>query len=118
MQEKCEIKKCFFSFRKKIYKMKAGVWYVLGFVVMFVYFYVYAVNYIRGVRADEIPDPVKTVQEFHERAQRQLGKRLPPQHRHTDPLHQLPLPAIRQQQAQRRSEGIDPRTIQKPIHPR
>jgi len=98
--------------------MKAGVWYVLGFVVMFVYFYVYAVNYIRGVRADEIPDPVKTVQEFHERAQRQLGKRLPPQHRHTDPLHQLPLPAIRQQQAQRRSEGIDPRTIQKPIHPR
>ena len=34
--------------------MKAGVWYVAGFVVAFVYFYVYAVNYIRGVRGDEI----------------------------------------------------------------
>ena len=47
--------------------MKAGVCYVLGFLVMFIYFYVYAVNYIRGIRADEIPDPVKTVQGFHNR---------------------------------------------------
>ena len=33
--------------------MKAGAWYVAGFVVAFIYFYVYAVNYIRGVRADD-----------------------------------------------------------------
>ena len=33
--------------------MKAGAWYVAGFVVAFVYFYVYAVNYIRGVRGDD-----------------------------------------------------------------
>ncbi len=28
--------------------MKAGTWYIAGFVVVFVYFYVYAVNYVRG----------------------------------------------------------------------
>jgi len=28
--------------------MKTGTWYVAGFVVAFIYFYVYAVNYIRG----------------------------------------------------------------------
>jgi len=33
--------------------MKSGAWYVAGFVVAFVYFYVYAVNYIRGVRSDD-----------------------------------------------------------------
>ena len=104
--------------------MKAGVWYVLGFTIMFVYFYVYAVNYIRGVRADELPDPVKTVQDFHERVAKQLGKGPPPNgppprpRQRKDPTHQLPLPAQRQQQSQRRSDGIDPRNIQKPIHPR
>ena len=36
-----------------IITMKAGAWYVAGFVVAFVYFYVYAVNYIRGVRSDD-----------------------------------------------------------------
>lgn len=98
--------------------MKAGVWYVLGFLVMFIYFYVYAVNYIRGVRADEIPDPVKTVQDFHDRVAKQLGKR-PPPNLGVNPSHQLPLPALRQQQSQRRNDGgIDPRTIQKPVHPR
>ena len=30
--------------------MKSGVWYVCGFVVAFVYFYVYAVNYMRGLK--------------------------------------------------------------------
>ena len=40
---------------------------MLGFLVMFIYFYVYAINYIRGVRADEVPDPVKTVQDFQDR---------------------------------------------------
>lgn len=98
--------------------MKAGVWYVLGFMVMFIYFYVYAVNYIRGVRADEIPDPVKTVQDFHDRVAKQLGKR-PPPNLGVNPSHQLPLPALRQQQSQRRDDGgVDPRTIQKPVHPR
>jgi len=98
--------------------MKAGVWYVLGFLVMFIYFYVYAVNYIRGVRADEIPDPVKTVQDFHDRVAKQLGKR-PPPNLGVNPSHQLPLPALRQQQSQRRNDGgVDPRTIQKPVHPR
>jgi len=33
--------------------MKAGMWYVGGFMVLFVYFYVYAVNYFRGVKADD-----------------------------------------------------------------
>jgi len=28
--------------------MKTGTWYVAGFVVAFIYFYIYAVNYIRG----------------------------------------------------------------------
>lgn len=28
--------------------MKTGTWYVAAFVVAFVYFYVYAVNYVRG----------------------------------------------------------------------
>ena len=28
--------------------MKSGAWYVAGFVIAFVYFYVYAVNYVRG----------------------------------------------------------------------
>ena len=28
--------------------MKTGTWYVAGFVIAFVYFYVYAVNYVRG----------------------------------------------------------------------
>ncbi|TRY73740.1 hypothetical protein TCAL_00928 [Tigriopus californicus] len=28
--------------------MKTGTWYVCGFVVAFIYFYVYAVNYVRG----------------------------------------------------------------------
>jgi len=98
--------------------MKAGVWYVLGFLVMFIYFYVYAVNYIRGVRADEIPDPVRTVQDFHDRVAKQLGKR-PPPNLGVNPSHQLPLPALRQQQSQRRNDGgVDPRTIQKPVHPR
>jgi hypothetical protein len=34
--------------------MKTGTWYVAGFVVVFIYFYVYAVNYMRGVRGDPI----------------------------------------------------------------
>ena len=107
-----------FHFPEKSSKMKAGVWYVLGFLVMFIYFYVYAVNYIRGVRADEIPDPVKTVQDFHDRVAKQLGKR-PPPNLGVNPSHQLPLPALRQQQSQRRNDGgVDPRTIQKPVHPR
>lgn len=28
--------------------MKTGTWYMCGFVIAFVYFYVYAVNYVRG----------------------------------------------------------------------
>ena len=32
--------------------MKAGSWYICGFVVTFVYFYVYAINTIRGVRGE------------------------------------------------------------------
>jgi hypothetical protein len=34
--------------------MKTGTWYVAGFVVVFIYFYVYAVNYMRGVRGDPV----------------------------------------------------------------
>ncbi len=28
--------------------MKAGKWYMLTFVITFLYFYIYAVNYVRG----------------------------------------------------------------------
>ena len=47
--------------------MKAGAWYVAGFVVAFVYFYVYAVNYIRGVRGDDElgePNSLKNLPQF------------------------------------------------------
>ena len=47
----------------------AGKWYVIGFVIAFVYFYVYAVNYIRGVRADDL-DPVTGVQDLLDRIER------------------------------------------------
>lgn len=33
--------------------MKSGAWIVGGFVVTFIYFYVYAVNYIRGIKGDD-----------------------------------------------------------------
>ncbi len=36
--------------------MKAGAWYMWCFVVAALYFYVYAVNYFRGVRADDDVD--------------------------------------------------------------
>ena len=71
MQLKKPLKKPIFFSRK----MKTGAWYVAGFVIAFVYFYVYAVNYIRGVRADEIElDPVTNIQDFHQRLRRQSGK--------------------------------------------
>jgi carboxypeptidase M len=35
--------------------MKTGTWYVYGFVVTFVYFYVYAVNYVRGSVINSYP---------------------------------------------------------------
>ena len=50
-----------FHFLEKLSKMKAGVCYVLGFLVMFIYFYLYAVNYIWVVRPDEITNQLKTV---------------------------------------------------------
>lgn len=37
------------------FKMKTGTWYVAGFVIAFVYFYVYAVNYVRG--DSSVPQP-------------------------------------------------------------
>ena len=89
-------------------KMKAGVWYVCGFVIAFVYFYVYAVNYIRGVRADSVPiQNIKSFNEFHERVTRQINR---------DPLRTIP--ASRQHIALRRADkGGQPR-FQQPIHPR
>jgi len=92
--------------------MKAGVWYVCGFVIAFVYFYVYAVNYIRGVRADTMPiQSIKSFNEFHERVSRQL--------RTNDPLRTIP--ASRQQIALRRADKGNKRQqprFQQPIHPR
>ena len=112
----------------------SGKWYVLGFVIAFVYFYVYAVNYIRGVRADDM-DPVTGVQDLLDRIERsrnldedyEEGERIArqlrtrPIRRPADPLRQLPLPAARQKQALRRSddEGIGHRQLlQQPIYPR
>ena len=49
--------------------MKAGAWYVAGFVVAFIYYYVYAVNYIRGIKADDEIEPrdLKSLPQFLER---------------------------------------------------
>ncbi len=38
--------------------MKTGTWYVYGFVVTFIYFYVYAVNYVRGSPIEVVPGAV------------------------------------------------------------
>ena len=70
--------------------MKTGAWYVIGFVVAFVYFYVYAVNYIRGVRAEDIElDPVTNIEDFHQRIRRQV-QRLQNQPPHHAPHRQMP----------------------------
>ena len=91
--------------------MKPGVWYILGFVITTVYFFVYAVNYIRGVRADTVPvQSIKSFNELHERVSRQLR----------DPLRTIP--ASRQQIALRRADkgqkGQQQPRFQQPIHPR
>ena len=94
--------------------MKTGAWYVIGFVVAFVYFYVYAVNYIRGVRAEDIDlDPVKNIEDFHQRIRRQI------QRQHHAPHRQMPLP-VSQQKSLRRADTsrLDTRQLQHPIHPR
>ena len=48
--------------------MKSGAWYVAGFVVAFIYFYVYAVNYIRGVKGDDeiVPKDLRHLPQFLE----------------------------------------------------
>ena len=48
--------------------MKSGAWIVGGFVVTFIYFYVYAVNYIRGIKGDDELEPksLKGLPEFLE----------------------------------------------------
>ena len=119
MQLKKPLKKPIFFSRK----MKTGAWYVAGFVIAFVYFYVYAVNYIRGVRADEIElDPVTNIQDFHQRLRRQSGfPNLRPAHH--APHHQIPLPAA-QQKSLRRNDNNNQYNNQRqsfnqqPIHPR
>ena len=52
--------------------MKAGAWYVAGFVVAFIYFYVYAVNYIRGVKGDDEIEPrdLKSLPQYLEKLSR------------------------------------------------
>ena len=99
--------------------MKTGAWYVIGFVVAFVYFYVYAVNYIRGVRAEDIElDPVTNIEDFHQRLRRQ-AQRLQNQPPHHAPHRQMPLP-VSQQKSLRRADTskFDTRQLQHPIHPR
>ena len=99
--------------------MKTGAWYVIGFVVAFVYFYVYAVNYIRGVRAEDIElDPVTNIEDFHQRIRRQV-QRLQNQPPHHAPHRQMPLP-VSQQKSLRRADTskFDTRQLQHPIHPR
>ena len=96
--------------------MKTGAWYVIGFCIFFVYFYVYAVNYIRGVRAEDLElDPVKTIQDFHLRVRRQLNRQHPPHHA---PHRQMPLPNSQQKSLRRADSRIDTRTLQQPIYPR
>lgn len=84
----------------------------MGFVVAFVYFYVYAVNYIRGVRADVIPDPVKNLQDFQERMDRQFKTRRPLK----DPLSPLPIARKQQQKTSQRRQDLP--ISSRAVHPR
>ena len=40
--------------------MKPGGWYLIVFVTTFLYFYIYAVNYVRGAQVPRHPDELKT----------------------------------------------------------
>ena len=42
--------------------MKPGGWYLIVFVTTFIYFYIYAVNYVRGANVPHHPDQLKTHQ--------------------------------------------------------
>ena len=40
--------------------MKPGGWYLIVFVTTFLYFYIYAVNYVRGAEVPRHPEELKT----------------------------------------------------------
>ena len=40
--------------------MKPGGWYLIVFVTTFIYFYIYAVNYVRGAKVPRHPEELKT----------------------------------------------------------
>ena len=40
--------------------MRSGGWYITAFVTTFLYFYIYAVNYVRAVPAPEVCSIGKT----------------------------------------------------------
>jgi carboxypeptidase M len=93
--------------------MKAGQWIVSGFVITFIYFYVYAVNYIRGVRADPLPEPVVSVADFHERIRRQATRL------YHSPHEQMPSPASMRKSLRRQNDqDLGSRQLQQPIVPR
>ena len=52
-----------------LFRMKAGKWYMLTFVITFLYFYIYAVNYVRGAT---IQDDIDTRFSFSQFSQ--VGK--------------------------------------------
>ncbi len=100
--------------------MKTGAWYVIGFVIMFTYFYVYAVNYIRGVKAAPYEPEFEDFAEFYERVKRSpVPEPLSPAVPH-HPHHQMPLAASRMQSLLRPREPVAERRQlkQRPIFPR
>ena len=46
--------------RLPTFKMKPGGWYLIVFVTTFLYFYIYAVNYVRGAKVPRHPEELKT----------------------------------------------------------
>ena len=53
--------------------MKPGGWYLIVFVTTFIYFYIYAVNYVRGANVPPHPDQLKTHQ-LESEAQQHLDR--------------------------------------------
>ena len=46
--------------KRRRLEMKPGGWYLIVFVTTFIYFYIYAVNYVRGAKVPPHPDELKT----------------------------------------------------------
>ncbi len=96
--------------------MKTGVWYVVGFVIMFTYFYVYAVNYIRGVRAAPYQPEFEDFSDLYERVKRSSDDF---RGRPYSPHRQMPVAPSRMKSLLRPRQGeVNRQLQQRPIFPR